>query len=185
MKKFAKVLLPLLVLLFSVSMTHSQSKAQGLQDIVGSKGSSAEYELKERGYVHIKTDKSSNEVYSYWWNNKNKKCVSYRLNDGRVKSIVNTLPADCKKSDSNKKGSNSNKNQDPVKVSDLDNWPAASAYDELRTRGFKKEKEYVGDGDKKRFFTVWYNRNTRQCIKTAEKNGKITEVVEKSDKCNK
>jgi len=184
MKTFTKKLLPLLVLLFSISITYSQSKAVGLQDLIGTKGSSAEHELKDRGYTHIKTDKSSNNDYSYWWNNDKKKCVNYRLNNGRVKSIVNTPSSDCNKSNSNR-NNNSNKDQTPVEVSDLDNWPANKAYTEMRSRGFKKEKEYVGDGDKRRFFTVWYNKNTRQCVKLAENNAKITEVVKKSDKCNK
>lgn len=258
MKKTLKKLLPLLILFISVSMAYGQSRAQGLQDLIGAKGSSAESELQNRGYVHIKTAKSNYDIYSYWWNYTNKKCVSYHMADGRVLSIVNSMPYDCNKSssnngnnngynsyshqahhhadnnyshyndnnqenayergfndglhnksyhniynDSNQKSSYSkgygsgigqrNNNtsyhsgsggyQSHVQVSDLDNWLASSAYDEMRSRGFREEGEFVGSGDKHRLFKVWYNTKTKQCVKTAEKNGKIT-MIQKSDKCN-
>ena len=98
MKTIEKKLLTLLVLLISVTMTFGQSNARELQDLIGAKGSSAEYELENRGYVHIKTDKSSSDVYSYWWNWQNKKCVSYHMQDGRIQSVVNSMPYDCNKS---------------------------------------------------------------------------------------
>ena len=78
-----------------------QDRANDLQDIVGEKGSYAEMDLQKRGYVHIKTDKSSYDVYSYWWNQSQRKCVSYHLSDGRVQSIVNTPSFDCNQHSSN------------------------------------------------------------------------------------
>ena len=72
--------------------------------------------------------------------------------------------------------------QNHVNVSDLDNMNASSAYNELKSRGFRQEGEFVGSGDKHRLFKIWYNSNTKQCVKTADKNGKIT-MVQKSDKC--
>ena len=98
MKTIEKKLLILLILIISATTSFGQSKANGLQDLVGVKGSSAENELENRGSIHIKTAKSDYNIYSYWWNNRERKCVSYHLTDGRIKSIVNTMPADCNKS---------------------------------------------------------------------------------------
>ena len=102
MKTIEKKLLILLVLLISVTTTSfGQDKAQGLQDLIGARGSSAERELENKGFYHIKTEKTSgNNIYSYWWSNSQKKCVFYNLNDGKVFSVRNTLPSDCNKSTS-------------------------------------------------------------------------------------
>lgn len=57
MKTIKKTLFPLLILLFSATSTFSQGRANDLQDLVGVKGSSAEMDLENRGYIHIKTSK--------------------------------------------------------------------------------------------------------------------------------
>ena len=185
MKTNLKNYLPLLILLFAVTLSFSQSKANGLQDLVGAKGSSAEYELENRGYKHIKTEKSNYDVYSYWWNSQHKKCVSYRLNDGRIKSIVNTPPADCNKTNNSNYNSsyndlrNERNHGSHVNVNDLVGWGAIDAYEELMSRGFdKRKKETYGS----KTYGVWYNRDTHQCIKTLSENKKISSIV-KSTHC--
>jgi hypothetical protein len=98
------------ILLFSANTSFSQSRANDLQDLVGVRGSSAEMELENRGYYHIKTAKSNYDIYSFWWNSRKKKCVSYHMADGRVVSVVNTLPADCNKSSNYNNSNNSYSN---------------------------------------------------------------------------
>ncbi len=83
-----------LILLLSIITTSSYAQ---LQDLVGARASSADSELRHRGFKHIKSDKSRNGIYAYWWKSSKKKCITVRTVDGRIKSIVKTLPADCGK----------------------------------------------------------------------------------------
>lgn len=88
----------LLSIFFITALTFGQSPSRDLQDIVGERGSYAEMDLEKRGYVHIKTNKSGYDVYSNWWNQSKKKCVSYHLVDGTVRSVTDAPPFDCNKS---------------------------------------------------------------------------------------
>lgn len=92
-----------------VSMVSLQ--AQNVQqDLVGARGSSAETQLQNRGFHHIKTQKYGYNIYSYWWNQGAKSCICERINDGKVKSIVKSLPADCNKTMNGTKNVNNNYN---------------------------------------------------------------------------
>lgn len=90
-----------LLLLFACCVLMSQySIGQNMYaDLVGARGSSAETSLKNKGYHHIKTDRYGMNLYSYWWNSRNNTCICERIADGRVQSIVKSLPADCNKKD--------------------------------------------------------------------------------------
>lgn len=88
----------------------AQDPARDLQDIVGERGSYAEMDLEKRGYVHINTTKSGYDVYSNWWNQNQKKCVTYHLADGSVRSVVNVPPSDCHKSSGAGYSNNSSNN---------------------------------------------------------------------------
>ncbi|MCD6544357.1 MAG: hypothetical protein J7K34_07590 [Flavobacteriaceae bacterium] len=197
-----------LVLLFSVSL-FAQSGANGLQDLVGAKGSSAENELENRGFVHIKTSKSNYDVYSYWWNNRERKCVSYHLTDGRIKSIVNSMPYDCNKNTngsgihsshsynsynenySHKKYNSDNFNNSyrtrdskeyngHAEVHDLMKISAPLAYERLQDRGFVNVKTVKGQD---KLYKIWYNNETNQCIKTVSLHKHIHDIL-KSTHCH-
>jgi len=88
----------LLLIFFTVASAFGQIPARDLQDIIGERGSYAEMDLEKRGYVHIKTKKLGYDVYSNWWNTSKKKCVSYHLADGRVRSVNEVPQFDCNKS---------------------------------------------------------------------------------------
>ena len=90
----------LLLIFFTVATTFGQNPSRDLQDIVGERGSYAEMDLEKRGYVHIRTTKSGYSVYSNWWSPSKKKCVTYRLADGNVRSVSDAPPFDCNKSSS-------------------------------------------------------------------------------------
>ncbi len=92
-----------LVFMLLASSLMGQTKSSGLQDLIDLRGSSAEMDLQNRGYVHIKTAKSGYSAYSYWWNPTQRKCVCSKVSDGRVQSILNATPFDC-----NQNGNNSN-----------------------------------------------------------------------------
>ncbi len=81
--------------LFLNSQLNGQSRATELEYLINAKGSSAELDLENKGYIHMKTDKSYYDIYSYWWNPASRKCVTTRIADGRVQSVVNAPAVDC------------------------------------------------------------------------------------------
>lgn len=81
-------------MVFSISVF---AQTRMYRDLDGVKGRDAEVQLQKKGYSHVKTDKTSNSIYSYWWNYGSKTCICEQISDGRVKSIVKSLPADCNK----------------------------------------------------------------------------------------
>lgn len=71
-------------------------KADQLLDINGSLGRDAEYQLQQRGFAHVSTNKNDmGYVYSYWWDEGDDDCVRVEVYDGRVVSIVDSSDQDC------------------------------------------------------------------------------------------
>ncbi|MDF2639501.1 MAG: hypothetical protein K0R64_2485 [Novosphingobium lindaniclasticum] len=70
-------------------------KASGLDDLVGTRAAGGETSLQSRGWVHIKTDKGDDRLWSYWWQPARKSCVIIAVVDGRFDSIAPTTPPDC------------------------------------------------------------------------------------------
>ena len=209
MKTNLKNYLPLLILLFAVSFSYGQSRDNNLQDLIGVKGSGAENALIDRGYKHIKTQKSDYDIYANWWNSRHNKCVTVRVNNGRVKSIINSPSIDCNKNSNGSSTHSYNKynqyNEDyshnrynndnfnnnyhtrdsreyngHAEVHDLMKISAPLAYDKLKNRGFHLVKTTSGDS---KTYKVWYNHETNQCIKTISINKHIHDVL-KSTHCN-
>ncbi|ALE17234.1 hypothetical protein AMC99_01946 [Altererythrobacter epoxidivorans] len=71
-------------------------KANQLIDINGSRGRDAEYQLQQRGFAHVSTNKNDmGYVYSYWWDSKDDDCVVVEVYDGRVMTINDASDQDC------------------------------------------------------------------------------------------
>ncbi len=73
----------------------AQESVPRLQDLIEVKGRDAEYQMDERGYTWVRTDKSGGDAYSYWREDQSGRCVSVRTSDGRYASIVYTPDFDC------------------------------------------------------------------------------------------
>lgn len=177
MKIYAKNGFALLVLMISFTQTYGQNPARDLQDIVGEKGNYAEMDLEKRGYVHIKTDKSGSNVYSSWWNDRKKKCVTYHLSDGKVQSVSDVPPFDCNKSG----GSGQGKHNGNVKVDDVVGLSVDSAVERMGSKGFTKVDQFKHDGKTHRIF---YNSRTGQCVDLRSMHEKVGHV-ENSTRCNR
>ena len=126
--------------------------------------------MNDRGYQFVKTEKSGNDSYQNWHNDKKDKCVTVRISDGRVKTIVDSPSADCKKGAQEKITG---------EYKDLKGWKASAAYKELGARGYKEVERYKKD----RLWIVWKHNITGKCIKTGEDGNEIKETLE-SEKCN-
>lgn len=71
-------------------------KARDLTDINGTRGRDAEYQLQQRGFKHISTNKNSmGYVYSYWWDGADDNCVQVEVYNGRVETISDATDQDC------------------------------------------------------------------------------------------
>ncbi|UNZ00273.1 hypothetical protein MQE36_08015 [Zhouia spongiae] len=237
----------LLILILLSTGLNAQDKIQELQSLVDMKATYLDQEMSKNGYYHIKSQKSDDDIYEYWWNSNKKKCACTRVSDGRVQSVVGTLPADCNKTntanrtdysrhsnyhhDNGHHSSNNDEdnafergyndgqyhknfhniyssnieinaysrgytagskqrnhntsyhsgragNHPHVKVDDLNNWLASSAYDELKARGFELSKQHDSNG---RHYKYWWNDKTRQCIRTTAVNDNIVKVENSGD----
>ena len=111
MKFLRTLLLPVLLFTLSITAIQGQSHAREFDYLVDGRASSIDNELRDMGYRLIKTDKTGSDAYQYWWNEAMNKCVTIRVNDGRVRSVVNTPDADCNRSGSNSYARSDNYNR--------------------------------------------------------------------------
>ena len=181
MKSIARKL-TLSITIFSIlTIAYAQNPSRDLQDIVGEKGSYAEMDLEKRGYVHIKTDKSGYNVYSSWWHPNKKKCVTYHLSDGRVRSIVDVPDADCNQSSHSSNSSYNNGRYNHAQTDDLVGLKVDSAAERMGSRGFTEVDQFKKDGKTHR---IYYNRDTGQCVDLRSMHGKVGHV-ENSKRCKR
>jgi len=72
----------------------AQDKVTTLEDMIGARGSAIDG-LTERGYTYIRTEKSGDSSYTYWTDNRTDRCVTARVADGKIASIVYAPDLDC------------------------------------------------------------------------------------------
>lgn len=92
MKK--NLLFLLLTTIFSVAAL-AQYAPGDVSDLVGSRASSGESALRDRGYTNVRGNKSNNRSYTYWWNGGRGACILVTTYDGRYESIVGTNASEC------------------------------------------------------------------------------------------
>ena len=130
MKNSPKKLL-LLICLSCVLFIFSGYAQNSLQDLVGARANSLDSEMHQKGFVHIKSSKSYSGIYSYWWKGANNKCVSVRIEDGHIRAVRKTVPADC-----NQSGSYNSYQNHQSHHHDSYNHYENSGYDDSFERGY-------------------------------------------------
>jgi hypothetical protein len=88
-------LLALLVSFGAPAIVAAQEPVRNLQDLIGARGGDGEYQMKQRGYSYVRTDKSGGSSYTYWREYRSNRCVTVRTADGRYQSIVYAPDYDC------------------------------------------------------------------------------------------
>jgi len=88
-----KLLFTYLLVFFTVLAGTAQNN---VADLIGSRASSVDGFMQNKGYVHIHSSKSYGGIYSYWWKSTKSKCVSIRIEDGQVTDAKTTTPGDCR-----------------------------------------------------------------------------------------
>ncbi|RYE64593.1 MAG: hypothetical protein EOO83_00825 [Oxalobacteraceae bacterium] len=89
---------PLLVLASALLVAPSVLVAAtpgNVRDLVGARAAGGEETLQSRGFVHIKTDRGDDRLWSYWWQPSQKECLSVAVVDGRFDSITSSPAPDC------------------------------------------------------------------------------------------
>ena len=85
----------MIVSLGAAGVVHAQEPVRNLQDLIGARGGDGEYQMQQRGYTFVRTDKSGGSAYSYWRESRSNRCVTVRTADGRYQSIVYAPASDC------------------------------------------------------------------------------------------
>ena len=81
--------------IFAVPGAFAQDSVRHLQDLIGVRGVDGDNQMERLGYHRLRTDKSGNDFYSYWRDNRTGGCVNVRISEGFIASIVNTPDFDC------------------------------------------------------------------------------------------
>ena len=82
--------------MFAASGAFAQNSVRHLQDLIGVRGVDGDNQMERLGYHRFRTDKSGNDFYSYWRNNRTRSCVNVRISEGFIASIINTPNFDCR-----------------------------------------------------------------------------------------
>ncbi|WP_228851317.1 hypothetical protein [Aegicerativicinus sediminis] len=197
---------------FSFGFTYAQfSTPRELRDLVDARASALDNAMQYNGYTHVSTSKSGGSSYSNWWNNRTKKCVTARTNDGRVASVVYVPNMDCNRDsrgmvahenhryDTNSDRYYHNERDNRYRHDNDDHHDRNYRYhdNEVRVsdlvgRGAEwsytelrhrgfQEQKKHQDGGKT--YRVFYNYRTHQCIKTLSQNKRISSI-QNSTHCN-
>ena len=79
----------------SVSITASAQTPPDVTDLIGAKGAGGETQLMSRGYEQRDSNTVRDQRFTFWWNPKNRQCISVSTVDGRYASIEPVPAANC------------------------------------------------------------------------------------------
>lgn len=197
MKTIKKNVKLVCVMFFITFLAFAQK--DNFSSLINMKASYLDQEMRDRGYQFIKTEKSGDSAWQNWYNSSKSKCVTVKVNDGRVESIVNSTMEDCGKgrynnsnnnnynnnynNNNNSKYNNGNKygnNNGNFSYGYLSQKDAVWAYSELTNNGFQLQKTHQQGGNT---YKIWFNDNSNQCLKTTSRN-KLIAKIEPSSNCN-
>ncbi len=66
-----------------------------LEDLIGTRASSGERALQQRGYVLTDYGRSEGMTWNYWWNASRRACVGVATSNGRYERIASVSSHDC------------------------------------------------------------------------------------------
>jgi hypothetical protein len=66
-----------------------------LQDLVGARASSADSDLRSRGFTDKGGYKASGRAYATWWNERTRQCVQSVTSDGRIERFESLYEGNC------------------------------------------------------------------------------------------
>ena len=66
-----------------------------LNDLVGARASSADGEMRQRGFIDKGSYKSGSKAFGTWWNAGTRQCVQVVVSDGRLRSVTPIYEGNC------------------------------------------------------------------------------------------
>ena len=168
---FALIVVPL----FSASVLAQDPAPRDVRDLIGSRASSGDSALRSRGYEFYNSSRSGSRIYSNWWKQRSRTCLSVVTYDGRFDSIVTAPSFDCGLADDG-----SEHESDKVGSTYGDKWydeyiggRARSAETEFERRGYRNV-----DGMKEgyRSITWWHQRENDRCFKVTVASGNVENI---------
>ncbi|WP_435134486.1 hypothetical protein [Formosa sp. A9] len=166
--------LVIILLFFVNAFAFAQETAYDLREIVDMRGSSSEQVLEDKGYHLESVDKSSAGIYQNWWNSRKNQCVSVRLVDGRVQSVVKAPELDCGKSSSS--SHHSSNDRDDINLYELSGMSEPSASSRLQDNGYVVKKSYGSS----LISLYWYKERNDKCLLMLVKNDRVSSVTKVS-----
>ncbi|KAA9129730.1 hypothetical protein F3N42_14430 [Marinihelvus fidelis] len=86
------------------SSSHGSSRYFNVDSVEGMRASSGERELEDNGWEFVNSSRDGSRIWSNWWNDRERECVTIVTLNGRYDSVTDTLPYDCER-DSSSHGS--------------------------------------------------------------------------------
>lgn len=112
--------------------------------------------MRNRNFYHIKTDRSHDDTYHYWWKSRDRQCVLVKTYNGYIGSVYNTSVYDCGKTRENNNYTNYNKLEHSAHHHKNISHHELPDFDQAFERGFKDGKY------NKSYHNVYSNKNQNE-----------------------
>lgn len=179
MMRIQRSLLLLVVLAFSFTAMAQDPPPPDIRDLVGTRASGGENAMRDRGYEVYNTQKGSDRIWTTWWKQSSKTCVTVVTLDGRYDSIISVPSLDCGLAETEQKGDGSHRRE---WVKDLLGGPARNADAEFAKRDFRNVH---GIKEDMKSMTWWYRKATDICMKMTVADGTIEDMRPDKGGCAK
>jgi hypothetical protein len=143
-----------------------------LRDLVGTRASGGEPQLRARGYTALGALKPDERKWSYWWNAPRRQCIAVATVDERYASIISAPVDDCRKAET----ANASNAVASAELRDLVGMRAAGGEVQLQTRGY-----VATDVGADRKWVHWWNARRRQCVAVATVDGRYQSIISRAD----
>ena len=84
-----------LALLLALPKLATAQTPPDVADLVNARGAGGETQLEARGYRQVMTNSVRDTVWSFWWSERQRQCISVATNDGRYSSINRVPESNC------------------------------------------------------------------------------------------
>ncbi|MBU2951616.1 hypothetical protein KO493_12990 [Tamlana agarivorans] len=163
-------------------LVFGQDNAYELREAIGMRGSSSDNYFEGKGYHLEKVNKSTAGIYQNWWSSSKRKCITVRIEDGKVRSVVNSK-GDCGAVESSSYRHSNNSyhssyDNDDIRLSSLSGMSEARASSELQDKGYRVKKQYGSSV----LSMYWYKERGDKCLLMLVKNDRVTSVTKTSSK---
>ena len=146
----------------------------GYRDLIGARAAGATDELDRRGYAQVDNYASGNRRYSIRWREPSRECIQVTVASGRINDIRDIGSHPRCRSGSFWSGGNGNGGG---------NWYTrlvgaadSGARSQLQNNGYRQVDSF--SSGRNGYGTVWYNRNSRQCLQMIVVNGRVDSAMD-------